>query len=179
MATLAFSLRRQNLMRKIAVTLLVLFALPFSAAVAAADEVYSQGITRAELMVILSGFGMTVKDTTEKDSDPWLQARTSKGVRFYVNMYECEGEGAREQRCGLVQFQAQWQNAKGAIKDSEINGYNLKFVFGRAALSADGKSVVFDYAMNIKDGVTRGNLKKNVDNWLRVLDDVRSTFKVF
>ena len=42
----------------------------------------------------------------------------------------------------------------------------------------DGKSIVFDYPMNIKDGVTRGNLKKNVDNWLRVLDDVRSMFKV-
>jgi hypothetical protein len=51
-------------------------------------------------------------------------------------------------------------------------------VFGRAALSGDGKSVVFDYPMNIKDGVTKGNLKKNVDNWLRVLDDVRTLLKV-
>ena len=159
--------------------LAVVVAIALSPVAALADEVYSEGISRAELMVILSGFGMTVKDTTEKDSDPWLQARTSKGVRFYVNMYECQGEGQTEQRCGLVQFQAQWLNDKSTIKDSDINAYNLKFVFGRAALSADGKSVVFDYPMNIKDGVTRGNLKKNVDNWLRVLDDVRSTFKVF
>ena len=147
--------------------------------IASADEVYSEGISRSELMVILTSYGMTVKDTTEKDSDPWLQARTPKGVQFYVNMYECQGSGADEQRCGLIQFQAQWQNAKSNIKASDINAYNLKFVFGRAALSGDGKSVVFDYPMNIKDGVTKGNMKKNVDNWLRVLDDVRSTFKVF
>jgi hypothetical protein len=159
-----------------AVWVLILATLP---GVAAADDVYSEGITRSELMVILSGFGMTVKDTTEKDADPWLQARTPKGVLFYVNMYECSGDGAANQRCALLQFQAQWQNAKGSIKEADVNTYNLKFVFGRAALSGDGKSVVFDYPMNIKDGVTKGNLKKNVDNWLRVLDDVRSTFKVF
>ena len=165
-------------MRRLIPSLIVAFS-PFVSGIAAADDVYADGITRAELMVILSGYGMSVRDTTEKDSDPWLQAHTSKGVSFYVNMYECNGSGASEQRCGLLQFQAQWQNAKGAIKAADINGYNLKFVFGRAALSGDGKSVVFDYPMNIKDGVTKANLKKNVDNWLRVLDDVRSTFKVF
>ena len=166
-------------MRTFIAAVVTLVVLPIASSVASADDVYTDGITRAELMVILSGYGMTVKDTTEKDSDPWLQAHTPKGVLFYVNMYECSGTGQSEQRCGLLQFQAQWQNAKGAIKDSEVNAYNLKFVFGRAALSNDGKSVVFDYPMNIKDGVTKGNLKKNVDNWLRVLDDVRSTFKVF
>lgn len=166
-------------MRMFRVAALVLLSLPFAGSLAAADEVYTDGITRSELMVILSGYGMTVKDTTEKDSDPWLQARTPKGVMFYVNMYECQGAGADEQRCGLIQFQAQWQNAKSNIKQADINAYNLKFVFGRAALSGDGKSVVFDYPMNIKDGITKGNMKRNVDNWLRVLDDVRSTFKVF
>jgi hypothetical protein len=145
---------------------------------ASADEIYANGITRKELMVILAGHGMTVRDTTERESDPWLRARTSKGVVFYVNMYDCTGSGAEEQRCGLLQFQTQWQNAKGTIKPEDITRYNLKFVFGRAVLAADGKSVVFDYPMNIKDGVTRGNLKRNVDNWLRVLDDVRSMFKV-
>ena len=152
--------------------------LPLGSSIAAADDLYN-GITRTELMVILSGYGMSVKDTTEKDSDPWLQAHTPKGVLFYVNMFECAGSGATEQRCGLIQFQALWQNTKGTIKAADINAYNLKFVFGRALLSSDGKSVVFDYPMNIKDGVTKANLKKNVDNWLRVLDDVRSTFKVF
>jgi hypothetical protein len=166
-------------MRSFVAVFVALLSLPFAASLAHADEVYSDGITRAELMVILSGYGMTVKDTTEKDSDPWLQARTPKGVMFYVNMYECQGSGADEQRCGLIQFQAQWQNAKSNIKASDINAYNLKFVFGRASMSNDGKSVVFDYPMNIKDGVTKANMKRNVDNWLRVLDDVRSTFKVF
>lgn len=166
-------------MRQLSVALLATALLAFAGGAAAADDVYADGITRAELMVILSGYGMSVKDTTERDSDPWLQAHTSKGVLFYVNMYDCGGSGQDGQRCSLLQFQAQWQTAKANIKTSDINAYNLKFVFGRAALSSDGKSVVFDYPMNIKDGVTKGNLKRNVDNWLRVLDDVRSTFKVF
>ncbi|MBI1211397.1 MAG: hypothetical protein GC190_08040 [Alphaproteobacteria bacterium] len=166
-------------MRTIAIAALALVALTTSTLPVSADVVYSDGISRRDLLVLLSGFGMTVKDTTEKDSDPWLQARTSKGVRFYVNMYECQGSGQSEQHCNLIQFQAQWQNDKSSIKQDDINAYNLKFVFGRAALSRDGKSVVFDYPMNIKDGVTRSNMKRNVDNWLRVLDDVRSTFKVF
>jgi hypothetical protein len=37
---------------------------------------------------------------------------------------------------------------------------------------------MFDYSINIRDGVSRANLKKQVDNWLRVLDDVRSMLKV-
>ena len=166
-------------MRHFSIALCLTALLAFASSGAKADEAYSDGVSRSELMVVLSSYGMTVKDTTEKDSDPWLQAHTPKGVLFYVNMYDCTGSGEDEQRCGLIQFQAQWQNAKSSIKASDINAYNLKFVFGRAALSGDGKSVVFDYPMNIKDGVTKGNLKKNVDNWLRVLDDVRSSFKVF
>ena len=37
---------------------------------------------------------------------------------------------------------------------------------------------MFDYSVNIKDGVTTANLKRHVDNWLRVLDDVRTHLKV-
>ena len=166
-------------MRHLTAALAMSAALGFATTTASADDIYAGGISRAELMSVLAGYGMSVTDTTERETDPWLKARTPKGVTFYVNMFDCEGKGADEQRCGLLQFQAQWQNVKSAIKVADINSYNLKFVFGRAALSGDGKSVVFDYPMNIKDGVTKANLKKNVDNWLRVLDDVRSTFKVF
>lgn len=165
----------RNSIRALAITAVAALA-PLSAQ-AAAPEIYLEGITRVELMDILSSYGMSVKDTTERESDPWLQAKTAKGIIFYVNMYECLGTGAKNKRCALIQFQTQWQNEVG-IKAADVNTYNLKFVFGRASLSADGKSVVFDYPMNIKDGVTKANLKKNVDNWLRVLDDVRSTLKV-
>jgi hypothetical protein len=51
-------------------------------------------------------------------------------------------------------------------------------VFGRAYLSQDEKTFMFDYSINIQDGVTAGNLRKQVDNWLRVLDDVRGLLKV-
>lgn len=134
------------------------------------------GITRGELIEVLSSHGMTVKDSTTSDEDPWLSARTPKGTEFYVNMYDCSG-AAENRRCNNLQFLAQWDLAKNAGIDS-ANVYNQKFVFGRAYLSKDGKMFMFDYSINIKDGVTTANLKRQVDNWLRVLDDVRTLLKV-
>jgi hypothetical protein len=92
-------------------------------------------------------------------------------------MYDCKGTGADERRCNNLQFLAQWELGRDAGLDS-ANAYNQKFVFGRAYLSKDGKMFMFDYSVNIKDGVTSENLKRHVDNWLRVLDDVRSMLKV-
>lgn len=135
------------------------------------------GITRGELVDILASHGMTVKDSTTSDEDPWLSAKTPKGTEFYVNMYDCTGAGADKRRCNNLQFLAQWDLAKNAGVDS-ANVYNQKFVFGRAYLSKDGKMFMFDYSVNIRDGVTTANLKRHVDNWLRVLDDVRTHLKV-
>ena len=135
------------------------------------------GVTRVELIELLSTHGMTVKDSTTSEEDPWLSAKTSKGTEFYVNMYDCTGAGAEGRRCNNLQFLAQWELAKNSGVDS-ANVYNQKFVFGRAYLSKDGKTFMFDYSVNIKDGVTTANLKRHVDNWLRVLDDVRAHLKV-
>jgi hypothetical protein len=149
---------------------------PAAAAPAAKVKLLEGGITRGELVEILSSHGMTVKDSTTSDEDPWLSAKTPKGTEFYVNMYDCTG-AADKRRCNNLQFLAQWDLAKNAGVDS-ANVYNQKFVFGRAYLSKDGKMFMFDYSVNIKDGVTTANLKRHVDNWLRVLDDVRTHLKV-
>lgn len=142
-----------------------------------APALLDQGVTRIELIALLSSYGLTVKDATTKDSDPWLSARTAKGTDFYVNMYDCAGDGAEGRRCSNLQFLAQWELTKNAGVDS-ANAYNQKFVFGRAYLSKDGKMFMFDYSINIKDGVSAANMKRHVDNWLRVLDDVRALLKV-
>lgn len=144
---------------------------------AAAPKVLDQGVSRTELIALLSSYGLTVKDATTSDSDPWLSAKTAKGTDFYVNMYDCAGDGADGRRCSNLQFLAQWELTKNASVDS-ANTYNQKFVFGRAYLSKDGKMFMFDYSINIKDGVTASNMKRHVDNWLRVLDDVRALLKV-
>jgi len=149
---------------------------PASGAAAAKTKLIENGITRAELVEVLSSHGMTVKDSTTSDDDPWLSAKAPKGTEFYVNMYDCQGAGEAK-RCSNLQFLAQWDLAKNAGVDS-ANVYNQKFVFGRAYLSNDGKMFMFDYSVNIKDGVTTANLKRQVDNWLRVLDDVRTHLKV-
>lgn len=143
----------------------------------AREDVIGQGITRVELIAVLSSFGMTVQDSTTQDADPWLSAKTPKGTEFYVNMYDCVGSGADSRRCNNLQFLAQWELNKNAHLDN-ANIYNQKFVFGRAYLNKEGKMFMFDYSVNIKDGVATDNLKRHVDNWLRVLDDIRALLKV-
>jgi Putative bacterial sensory transduction regulator len=148
-----------------------------AAAPAAPVAVFQTGISRVELSAVLSSHGLTVSDSTTKDSDPWLLAKTPKGTEFYINMYDCAGDGANGRRCNNLQFLAQWELTKNASVES-ANAYNQKFVFGRAYLNKDGSRFMFDYSVSIKDGVTTGNLKRHVDNWLRVLDDVRAQLKV-
>ncbi len=139
--------------------------------------VVADGITRPELIKVLTAHGMTVRDATQDEKDPWLTAKTPKGVEFYVNMYKCAGTGADRRRCTNLQFLAQWERNKHTTLET-ANIYNQRFVFGRAYVSEDGKTFMFDYSINIEDGVTARNLRKQVDNWLRVLDDVRSLSKV-
>lgn len=149
----------------------------FAADAPAKAKLLDRGITRVELIDVLKTHGMAVTDATTSEEDPWLSAKTPKGTEFYVNMYDCEGTGAEARRCSNLQFLAQWELSRNAGVDS-ANLYNQKFVFGRAYLSKDGKMFMFDYSVNIKDGVTTANLKRHVDNWLRVLDDVRTHLKV-
>ena len=141
------------------------------------EDVIGHGITRVELIAVLSSFGMTVQDSTTQESDPWLSAKTPKGTDFYVNMYDCVGTGADSRRCNNLQFLAQWELNKNSNLDN-ANVYNQKFVFGRAYLNKEGKMFMFDYSVNIKDGVVKDNLKRHIDNWLRVLDDIRALLKV-
>lgn len=168
-------------MRSLLGAALLLIATTATAAPAATPgapvAVFQTGISRVELTAVLSSHGLTVSDSTTKDSDPWLLAKTPKGTEFYVNMYDCAGDGADGRRCNNLQFLAQWELTKNASVDS-ANAYNQKFVFGRAYLNKEGTRFMFDYSISIKDGVTVGNLKRHVDNWLRVLDDVRAQLKV-
>jgi hypothetical protein len=152
-------------------------AAPATKPLAVPAAVFQAGISRVELSAVLSSHGLSVSDSTTKDSDPWLLAKTPKGTEFYVNMYDCAGDGAEGRRCNNLQFLAQWELTKNASVDS-ANAYNQKFVFGRAYLNNEGTRFMFDYSISIKDGVTAGNLKRHVDNWLRVLDDVRAQLKV-
>lgn len=155
----------------------VLFSSAAIAAAPAPDVLLSNGVTRAELTKVLTSHGMTVTDATENEADPWLKAKTPKGTEFAINMFDCKGTGAKEQRCNTLQFLSQWELSKQTSFET-ANRYNQKFVFGRAYLAADEKTFLFDYSVKLKDGVTIANLKNQVDNWLRVLDDVRSMLKV-
>ena len=83
-------------MRMFAVAFVALFALPFTGAGAAADEYYVDGITRAELMVLLSGFGMVIAGSS---------APASGGehlISHYVDMkHALYGSGLRTDAPGV------------------------------------------------------------------------------
>jgi len=151
---------------------------PAAAAPAAPAPVvmFDHGVSRTELTKVLTQQGMTVQDATQNEADPWLKAKAPKGTEFYVNMYDCDGSGPDGRRCNNLQFLAQWEVSQRTTIDA-ANVYNQKFVFGRAYLSKDGKTFMFDYSVNIRDGVSAANLKRHVDNWLRVLDDIRGMLK--
>lgn len=142
----------------------------------ATPQMFERGVTRAELTKVLTSHGMIVQDATENESDPWLKAKAPKGTEFYVNMYDCEGTGAENRRCNNLQFLAQWELSKRTTVDAATL-YNQKFVFGRAYMAKDGKTFMFDYSVNIRGGVSVANMNRLVDNWLRVLDDVRGILK--
>ena len=167
-------------MRRLIASACVGIALSVSAGQAAdavAPQMIATGVTRVELTRVLTSHGMTVQDATDNETDPWLKAKTPKGTEFAVNMFDCKGSGADGQRCNTLQFLAQWELNKQTAFDT-ANKYNQKFVFGRAYLAQDQKTFLFDYSIKLKDGVTVANLKNHVDNWLRVLDDVRGMLKV-
>ena len=168
----------RNIMGAASLVLLLTGSLTCEVAIAADQppQLFDKGISRVELSKILTSHGMVVKDATQNEADPWLKARAPKGTEFYVNMYDCTGTGADSRRCNNLQFLAQWETTKQTTLDA-ANAYNQKFVFGRAYLSKDGKTFMFDYSVNIKDGTSSANLKRQVDNWLRVLDDVRAMLK--
>ncbi len=150
-----------------------------STAIAAdvAPQIYSKGITRAELTKILTSQGMTVQDATQNEADPWLKAKAPKGTEFAINMYDCLGDGAANRRCNNLQFLARWEVSNPNTLEL-ANVYNQKYVFGRAYVLKDSNTFMFDYSINIKDGFTLGNMRRQVDNWLRVLDDVRGMLRV-
>jgi Putative bacterial sensory transduction regulator len=171
---------KENVMRRLIASACLAIALSTTAAQGAdavVPQMFAAGVTRVELTKVLTSHGMTVQDATENETDPWLKAKTPKGTEFYVNMYDCTGAGAENRRCSNLQFLAQWELSKRTTPDI-ANLYNQKFVFGRAYMAKDGKTFMFDYSINIKEGVSLANLKKQVDNWLRVLDDVRGLLKV-
>ena len=73
-------------MRHLKAALILSAMMMFANDFAFADELYGNGISRKELMVILSSYGMSVTDTTERESDPWLKARTQSCLGCLVSV---------------------------------------------------------------------------------------------
>ena len=78
-------------MRKVLSGVCIVVAGIFNPVVAAetAPVSFEKGVTRAELTKILTSHGMTVKDATENESDPWLKAKAPKGTDQFKITIAC------------------------------------------------------------------------------------------
>lgn len=136
-----------------------------------------QGMSANDMMALLSSMGMKPENKTEQDKLPWLVVKTKEGKTFNVLMYQCQAEKPNPATlCAQIRFKLFWDNDK-KISLETVNKFNVDYVFGRAFLDDDGKSVGVDYPMNLAGGSTRSTIRENVNYFLRVVDDFETEAK--
>lgn len=133
-------------------------------------------VSRVGLSATLRSMGMKVEDTTEKDGTPWLTVTTKDGKLFNVFLYMCKNDSSPVSPCEQIQYRMLWDNTKGRTAD-DVNKFHLEKVFGRGYLTEDKKMVGIEYPMHLTGGITDGNLRENVDYFLRVTNDFEEIVK--
>ncbi len=132
-------------------------------------------ISRAEMIALMQQAGFTsVSDRTTDEATPWVQGTMPTGDTAVIYFYECESEvTGPQQHCAHMNFNMFWNNTKNTDA-AAVNNYNTQRVFGRGSVSADGKYVTFDYAMDIEGGVTNDAIAKNLAYFELALADFKT-----
>jgi hypothetical protein len=160
-------------MRRFAFVLATLF-LALLARAEAADTAPStfDTINRTDLMALMQQAGLTsVSDSTTDEASPWLLGRMANDFPVVVRLYSCEaGVTGPQRHCPYLSFSVTWNNTKNTDL-AAVNGYNAQKVFGRGGISADGKTVYIDYAVNLEGGVTSDHIVKNIAYFLIAVND--------
>jgi len=92
---------------------------------------------------------------------PVLAVTFANGRRGAILFSSCERQGAL---CKAVSIQAVWNRPVGAPAgrlESAIQGFNQRYAFARAFLTADGKPALQRY-LTADYGIIRGNLAVNL-----------------
>lgn len=133
-------------------------------------------VSRVGLAATMRSMGMKVEDTTETGGTPWLTVTTKDGGLFNVFLYMCKDASKPISPCEQVQFRMLWDNTKNRTSD-DVNKFHLEKVFGRGYLTEDKKMVGVEYALHLTGGITDGNLRENIDYFLRVTGDFEDIVK--
>ena len=136
---------------------------------ASADAKIYKDISTRELAEIFKAANLETSLTGGPGGEPMVLARQGK-VRFIVRGVECRGKASppTDVRCTKYQFRASFA-LEAYPSATWMNEFNKKWVFGKAYVTSDGKAHV-EYALNLTNGITEGNLVNNFVTWTSVLE---------
>jgi Putative bacterial sensory transduction regulator len=148
-------------MKKILLFLCLAALLPATPALSGTDmrEVYT-GVTGREMRELMQRFGYRVRLGKDGSGDPLLET-TLDGTEFKVYFYGCDRAATRT--CGSIQL-AVVLRPKNPQDAARINAWNREQRHGKAFRRKNG-DVVLHMNINIRHGVTIGNLRVWLDWW--------------
>jgi len=149
------------MMKKMILALCLTALLPITPAPAATDkrDVYT-AVTGREMRELMKRFGYLVRLRKDGGGDPLLET-TLDGTPFKVYFYGCDKASTRT--CGSIQLAAVLR-PKNPQDTSRINAWNRDQRYGKAYRHKNG-NVVLHMNINIRHGVTIGNLRVWFDWW--------------
>ena len=152
-------------------TLLLAALTPAKAADTPPPNTFST-ISRTDMMALMQQAGLTsVSDGTTDEASPWLLGRMANDFPVVVRLYSCEaGVTGPDRHCPYLSLSVTWNNTKNT-ELAAVNGYNAQKVFARGGVSADGKTVYIDYALDLEGGVTGDHVVKNIAYFLMTVND--------
>lgn len=148
-------------MKKFFLVVCLAALLPASPAMAVVDkrDVYT-GVTGREMRELMQRFGYLVRLDKDGGGDPLLET-TLDGTLFKVYFYGCDRATTRT--CGSIQLAAVLR-PKNPQDAARMNAWNREQRHGKAFRRKNG-DVVLHMNINIRHGLTIGNLRVWLDWW--------------
>ena len=148
-------------MKKILLVLCLATLLPVSPAAPAVDkrDVYT-AVTGREMRELMQRFGYLVKLGKDSGGDPLLKTSLD-GTSFKIYFYGCDRASTRT--CRSIQLVAELR-PKNPQSTVRINAWNREQRHGKAFRRKNG-DVVLHMNINIRHGLTIGNLRVWLDWW--------------
>lgn len=148
-------------MKKILLALCLAALLPASPAPASTDkrDVYT-AVTGREMRELMQRFGYLVRLDKDGGGDPLLETALD-GTPFNIYFYGCDRASVRT--CGSIQLAAVLR-PKNPQDAARLNAWNREQRHGKAFRRKNG-DVVLHMNINIRHGLTIGNLRVWLDWW--------------
>ncbi|MBI1391179.1 MAG: hypothetical protein GC152_00430 [Alphaproteobacteria bacterium] len=140
----------------------------------AASAQLTSSMTAADIVAALEAAGMAASMMEDLDSGAPVAKVEAGDVFYFVRAMDCSG-GA----CGTLLFFANFALGRDAAPEdySVVNSFNERQVFGRAYVVADRGEVGVDYVIELRGGVSKENVARNIDTWVDVVASFREHFR--